>query len=87
VLQDRKHARASSRWYRAFLGREFFQWLRGEFADDTVRVPVRWLHGTSDPVLTPMLLREFDARVEDFDLELVPCAGHWKTTRADAKIP
>jgi pimeloyl-ACP methyl ester carboxylesterase len=77
VLRDREHAVAGSRWYRAFLGREFFRWLRGEFAAETVKVPVRWLHGTADPVLTPMLLREFDGRVDDFNVELVPGVGHW----------
>jgi pimeloyl-ACP methyl ester carboxylesterase len=77
ALQDRKHAVACSRWYRTFLSREFLRWLRGEFAGEQVKVPVRWLHGTADPVLTPMLLREFDGRVDDFDVELVPGVGHW----------
>jgi pimeloyl-ACP methyl ester carboxylesterase len=77
AMRDRGHALAGSRWYRTFLSREFRQWQRGEFADEAVKVSVRWLHGTSDPVLTPMLLREFDRRIEDFELELVPGAGHW----------
>ena len=55
VLHDREHAVACSRWYRTFLSREFLRWLRGEFADEHVKVPVRWLHGTADPVLTPPL--------------------------------
>ena len=77
VLQGRDHAVACSGWYRTFLRREFLQWLRGEFADEHVKVPVRWLHGTSDPVITPTLLREFSGRVEDFNIELVPGVGHW----------
>ena len=77
VLRDREHAIACSRWYRTFLSREFLRWLRGEFADERVKVPVRWLHGTADPVLTPTLLREFDRRVDDFNIELVPGVGHW----------
>lgn len=77
ALRDHSHAIACSRWYRTFLSWEFRRWLRGEFADERVKVPVRWLHGTADPVITPTLLREFDRRVDDFDIELVPGVGHW----------
>jgi pimeloyl-ACP methyl ester carboxylesterase len=77
TLRDRDHATACSRWYRTFLSREFRRRLGGEFADEHVRVPVRWLHGTADPVITPTLLRELDRRVDDVNIELAPGVGHW----------
>lgn len=77
VLAARPHAVATSRWYRTFLAREFVPWLRGEYADVRVRVPVRWLHGTADPVLTPTLLRGYAERCTDFHVESVEGVGHW----------
>ncbi len=77
ALAQRDHAVATSRWYRTFLTREFVPWLRGEFADARVSAPIRWLHGTSDPVLTPTLLRGYAERSVDFEVELVEGAGHW----------
>ncbi len=77
TLAERDHAVASSRWYRTFLLAEFVPWLRGEFAQARVSVPVRWLHGTADPVLTPTLLRGYAERISDFDVELVDGVGHW----------
>ena len=76
-LRDRSRAVAVSRWYRTFLTREFTAWLRGEFADVRISVPIRWLHGTADPVLTPTLLRDYSERVSNFRLELVDGVGHW----------
>src|SRR5262249_1371423 len=46
------HAVAGSRWYRTFQNREALRWLRGEYADARVDVPVRWLHGLGDLVIT-----------------------------------
>ena len=40
---------AGSRWYRTFQTRELVRWLRGEYNDARVDVPVRWLTGTKDP--------------------------------------
>ena len=54
---------AGSRWYRTFLTAESLRWMRGEFDDARVDVPVRWLSDTADPVLTPD--------------ELVDGVGHW----------
>lgn len=71
------HARAGSRWYRTFLTRELLPWLRGEFAGARVEVPVRWLHGTADTVVTPTLLRGYAEQIADFDVELVDGVGHW----------
>ena len=29
------------------------RWLRGEYDEAHLNVPVRWLHGMDDPVITP----------------------------------
>lgn len=72
------HAVAGSRWYRTFQNREALRWLiRGEFDDSRVDVPVRWLHGMGDPVITPTLLRGYADRIKDFRIETVDSAGHW----------
>ncbi|MCV7436465.1 alpha/beta fold hydrolase [Mycobacterium seoulense] len=76
-MREPGHAVAGSRWYRTFLTREFLPWVAGRYADARVEVPVRWLHGTDDPVLTPTLLRGYQAQVRDFDVELVDGVGHW----------
>ncbi|ORV10759.1 alpha/beta fold hydrolase [Mycobacterium celatum] len=70
------HAVAGSRWYRTALTSEMLRWLR-EYNDARVDVPVRWLHGTGDPVITPDLLRGYADRASDFELELVDGVGHW----------
>ena len=71
------HAEAGSRWYRNFQTGEILRWMRGEFDDARVDVPVRWLHGTGDPVITPDLLDGYADRISDFDVELVDGVGHW----------
>jgi pimeloyl-ACP methyl ester carboxylesterase len=76
-MREPGHAVAGSRWYRSFVTREFPLWLRGEFADARVRVPVRWLHGTDDPATTPTLLRGYADRIDDFSIELIDGVGHW----------
>src|SRR5271169_4023953 len=40
------HAVAGSRWYRSFQTTESMRWMRGEFDNTQVDVPVRWLSGT-----------------------------------------
>ncbi|AAS06100.1 MULTISPECIES: alpha/beta fold hydrolase [Mycobacterium avium complex (MAC)] len=71
------HAEAGSRWYRSFQTREMLSWMRGEYDGARVHVPVRWLSGTEDPVLTPDLLDGYAERIDDFQLELVDGVGHW----------
>jgi pimeloyl-ACP methyl ester carboxylesterase len=70
------HAEAGSRWYRTFQTREMLRWIRGEF-DARVDVPVRWLHGAGDPVITPDILDGYAHRASDFEVELVDGVGHW----------
>ena len=79
-MRQAGHAVAGSRWYRTFQFRESARWARGEFDlknGARVDVPVRWLHGTGDPVITPTLLRGYGERCSDFELELVDGVGHW----------
>jgi pimeloyl-ACP methyl ester carboxylesterase len=80
-MRVRGHAGAGSRWYRTFLAREVIPWMRGEFDRDfgqaRVEVPVRWLHATGDPVITPMLLRLNAQRFPDYGIEFVGDLGHW----------
>jgi pimeloyl-ACP methyl ester carboxylesterase len=71
------HAVAGSKWYRTFQTRELAHWLRGEYDGARVDVPVRWLSGTKDPVLTPDLLNGYPDRISDFQVELVDGVGHW----------
>ena len=71
------HAEAGSRWYRTFQTREMLSWMRGEFNDVRVDVPVRWLTGTNDPVMTPDLTNGYADRISDFEVEVVVGVGHW----------
>lgn len=76
-MREPGHALAGSRWYRTFLSTELFRWLRGEYNGARVNVPVRWLSGTKDPVLTLDLLDGYADRISDFEVEVVEGAGHW----------
>jgi pimeloyl-ACP methyl ester carboxylesterase len=71
------HAEAGSRWYRSFQTKEILSWMRGEYNNARVDVPVRWLSGTLDPVITPDLLRGYADRISDFEVELIDGVGHW----------
>jgi pimeloyl-ACP methyl ester carboxylesterase len=71
------HAVAGSRWYRSFQTTESLRWMRGEFDHTHVDVPVRWLSGTADPVITPDLLDGYAKHISDFEVELVDGVGHW----------
>ncbi|OBF19269.1 epoxide hydrolase [Mycobacterium kubicae] len=71
------HAEAGSKWYRTFQTKEALSWMRGEYDDARVDVPVRWLHGTGDPVITPDLFEGYGERASDFEFELVDGVGHW----------
>lgn len=43
----------------------------GEFNDARVEVPVRWLSGVEDPVITPDLIDGYGDHITDFEVELV----------------
>jgi pimeloyl-ACP methyl ester carboxylesterase len=76
-MRQAGHVEAGSRWYRTFQTREILSWMRGEFDDARVDVPVRWLTGTQDPVITPDLTDGYADRASDFEVELVDGVGHW----------
>jgi pimeloyl-ACP methyl ester carboxylesterase len=80
------HAVAGSRWYRTFLGREMFRWWRGEYDGVRIDVPVRWLHATGDPVITPVLLRGYGEKMSDFRVEHVDRVGHWVAEQRPALV-
>jgi pimeloyl-ACP methyl ester carboxylesterase len=76
-MREPGHAEAGSRWYRSFQTREMVRWMRGEYDDARVEVPVRWLTGTKDPVITPDLADGYADHIADFEVELVDGVGHW----------
>jgi pimeloyl-ACP methyl ester carboxylesterase len=82
LMGEPGHAVAGSRWYRAALVSDMPGWMRGEYADHRVEVPVRWLHGTGDPVIIPQLLGGYERRATGFDVEFVDGVGHWIVEQA-----
>lgn len=76
-MREPGHAEAGSRWYRSYQAGEMMRWVRGEYADARVEVPVRWLTGTRDPVITADLTNGYADHISDFDVELVDDCGHW----------
>ena len=51
--------------------------MRGDFDAVRVDVPVRWLSGVRDPVLTPELVDGYAKHISDFEVEFVEGVGHW----------
>ena len=76
-MQQPGYAEAGSRWYRTFQNGEAFRWLRGEYAKARFDIPVRWLHGMNDPIITLTLLADYADRASDFQIETVDGVGHW----------
>jgi pimeloyl-ACP methyl ester carboxylesterase len=76
-LREPGHAVAGSRWYRTCQTGEMLRWMRGEYAAARVDVPVRFLHGVKDPVVTPGFVEAFAHHASDFDVEMVDDVGHW----------
>lgn len=80
-LRDPARAHAGSQWYRTF-PREAISWLRGAYADAKVDVPMRWVTGLRDPVITPVLHNNYRAYAADVTFEHVPDVGHWIVEQA-----
>lgn len=76
-LQDPARAYAGSQWYRTFQAREMLPWMRGRYAGARIDVPVRWVTGLKDPVITPTLHRWYAPYMSDLEFEEVPGVGHW----------
>ncbi len=81
-MQDPAKAYAGSQWYRTFQARETLPWMRGKYADRRVTVPVRWVTGLDDPVVTPTMHRWYDDLIADCEFEKVPGVGHWIVEQA-----
>lgn len=81
-LRDPDRAEAGSRWYRSFQTREVASWARGEYAGARVSVPLRWVTGLRDPVITPALHRGYERYASDITFEHVPHVGHWIVEQA-----
>jgi pimeloyl-ACP methyl ester carboxylesterase len=81
-MQDPARALAGSQWYRTFQGREVVRWLRGEYASARIEVPLRWITGLEDPVITPTLHRGYEMFGDDVTFEEVPAVGHWIVEQA-----
>ena len=70
-------ARASELLYRTFLLREALPVAAGRYAGLTLRVPTLLLFGERDIGIPTHMVREYAARSEELELELVPDAGHF----------
>lgn len=81
-LQDPAKAYAQSQWYRSFQAREMVPWMRGRHTERPVTVPVRWVTGLADPVITPTFHRCYDELMPDCEFETVPGVGHWIVEQA-----
>jgi pimeloyl-ACP methyl ester carboxylesterase len=81
-LRDPARAYAGSQWYRTFQVTEFLRWVRGEYGDARIEVPLRWVTGLQDPVVTPTLHRGYDQYASDIAFEHVPNVGHWIVEQA-----
>ena len=75
-FKDPARAKAGSQWYRTFQLREARPWIKGEYADP-VDVPLRWVLGLNDPVITRTTLLPLRGLSEDEAFEEVPGVGHW----------
>ena len=80
-MQDPAKAYAGSQWYRTFQARELAAW-RTRYTGKRVTVPVRWVTGLDDPVVTPTLHRWYGDMLLDVEYETVPGVGHWIVEQA-----
>lgn len=85
-ISDPAHALAGSRWYRTFQAQEAVSWLRGKYNGARPSVPLRWLTGLKDPVITPNLHRSYAEHSTDIEFETVPGIGHWIIEEAPALV-
>ena len=76
-LRDPARAHAGSQCYRTFQTSEFLPWIRGEYADIRVDVPLRWVTGLKDRSITPVLHHGYEDHASDITFEHVADVGHW----------
>jgi pimeloyl-ACP methyl ester carboxylesterase len=77
-MRDPARAYAGSQWYRTF-PREAVSWLR---ASERTDVPLRFVTGLKDPVITPALHGGYREHATDITFEHVPDVGHWIVEQA-----
>jgi pimeloyl-ACP methyl ester carboxylesterase len=80
--RDPARAYAGSQWYRTFQTREALSWMRGEYAKASVEVPMRWVTGLEDPVITPTMHNGYEDYASDITFERIPGVGHWIVEQA-----
>lgn len=80
-MQEPARAYAGSQWYRTFQAREFLCWTK-RYQGHRVNVPVRWVTGLDDPVVTPTLHRWYADVMPDCEFQKVPGIGHWIVEQA-----
>lgn len=80
-LRDRSRAEAGSQWYRTFQRRELWRWMH-QRASEPVDIPLRWVTGTQDPVITSAVHISHRALSADNEFEDVPGIGHWIVEQA-----
>lgn len=81
-LREPERAEAASQWYRTFQLREAVPWIAGRYKSRRVDVPLRWVTGLDDPVVTPVLHRSYGNLSNDLTFEEVPGVGHWIVEQA-----
>ncbi len=76
-FQEPERAWASVQTYRSFLLREIGPMLRGRYRSLRLHTPTLWLHGLSDVVIRPEMLRGYEPYADEIGVELVKGAGHF----------
>jgi pimeloyl-ACP methyl ester carboxylesterase len=74
-------AEAGSQYYRTFQLNEMIPWMKGQYKKP-VDIPLRWVTGLDDPVVTPTLLRSHVDLSADIDFEEIPGIGHYLLEQA-----
>lgn len=71
------NAHASSLLYRTFLTKEYFPLLRGKYDQLKLQVPTHIFIGENDPVIHPLLFKNFQNGENNMTLEVLPHCGHF----------
>jgi len=81
-FQDRARGEAVSQWYRTFQLRELWSWMGSKHMSTPVDIPLRWVTGTDDPVITSVVHRSHRDLSANNEFEEVPAVGHWIVEQA-----
>lgn len=72
-----ERARATTAYYRTFLLRELPELARGRYDGVRLEVPTRLLFPENEAVMSPAMLEIPEGAAADFEVEIVPGAGHF----------